>query len=101
MSNPQPFTPAASATLTVTTTTANVALPGGAGTRYMLQNEGTATIYFVTGSSAVVATVAGGTPLLGGINKVFTLDPNATNIAGICKNTGETGFLHITQGEGH
>lgn len=100
MSNPQPFTPGASATLTVTTTTANVALPGGAGTRYMLQNEGTATIYFATGTSAVTATTAG-TPLLGGVNKVFTLDPGATNIAGICKNTSETGFLHITQGEGH
>lgn len=100
MSNPSPFTPGSTALLTVTTTTANIVLPAGAGTRFLLQNEGTAVIYFTTGSSSVTATTAN-TPIVGGAFKVYTLDPGAGYIAGICKNTGETGYLHVTRGEGN
>lgn len=100
MADPSPFTPGASVTLAVSTSTARVALPTGAGTRFLLQTEsGNAVIYFLAGSVTVVATTAG-TPMLADKMKVFTLDPGATYIAAICANNGETGNLHITRGEG-
>jgi hypothetical protein len=98
MANPQPFSPGASATLAITTSSANVQLPSGSGTRFLLQNSGTAPIFFATGGSTVTAT-ASSTPLLGGEAKVFTLDPSATYIAGIV-GTG-TATLYITRGEGN
>lgn len=98
MSNPQPFSPGASASLSVSTSTSNVALPSGSGTRFLLQNEGTVALYFVTGDSSVAATTSG-TPLLGGGARIFTLDPSATTIAAIT-STG-TATLHITRGEGN
>jgi hypothetical protein len=97
MADPSPFTPGASISLAASATTANTALPTGTGTKFLLQNDGTVTVFFAVDSSSVVATAAS-TPLLAGMAKVFTLDPNATNIAAIT-GTGTT-TLRVTRGEG-
>lgn len=98
MSNPQPFSPGASASLSVSTSTSNITLPSGGGTQFLLQNEGTDAVYFATGDSSVTAST-GGTPLLGGESRIFTLDPSATTIAAITGSGSAT--LHITRGEGN
>lgn len=100
MSNPSPFTPGATATLAVGVASANVALPPGAGTRFLLQNAGTQQFFFVAGNSSVAATSAG-TPLVAGASKVFTLDPAATNIAAIMGGGGTSSVLYVTRGEGN
>ena len=94
-----PFTPGATATLNLTNVTANVILPSGNGSRFLLQNAGTQVLFFATGGSTITAT-SSGTPLVAGGVKVFTLDPGATYIAGIMGGGGTVGVLYVTRGEG-
>ena len=98
--DPSPFTPGATAALAATNTTSNVALPSGGGSRFLLQYNGTAMLFFNTGSSSVAATTSN-TPLVPGAVKVFTLDPGATYIAAIIGTGGTAGNLYITRGEGN
>jgi hypothetical protein len=97
MANPQPFSPGATANLSVTTSTGNVALPSGAGSRFLLQNSGANPFFFKVGNSSVTAAVTD-TPLLAGESRVFTLDPSATTIAAITGTA--TATLYVTRGEG-
>jgi len=95
-----PFSPADTATLAVTETTASVALPAGAGDQIMITSAPSGSLAFIrVGDSTVVATEANGTPILPTAAYIFTIDPNATHVAGIAA-TGNTATLYVTRGNG-
>jgi hypothetical protein len=98
MADPSPFSPGVTVSLAATSSTSNTALPTGAGTKFLIQNAGTVSVFWAVGGSTVTATTSS-TPILAGASKVFTLDPTAGYIAGITVSTGAT--IYITRGEGN
>lgn len=98
MATNAPFTPGNSASLAVTATTGSVALPSGSGTVLRLMNDGSTTLYFKFGTSAVTAATTD-TPILAGAIELFSLSASQTYLAGIA-DSGNTGTLRMTRGEG-
>ena len=97
MASPLPFTPGASISLSVTSSTAVGALPTGSGTVFRICNDGTVTVFFKATTVAGTAATTD-TPILPGATELFTLDPAAVSIAAIT-GTG-TATLRVTRGEG-
>lgn len=96
-----PFTPAGSASLSVTGTSANVLLPVGAGESFYIANT-TAGVWIKTGATSTAAATASTTGswfLPANTAKVFNLDQSATYIAAVAA-TGTTSVLYITRGDG-
>jgi hypothetical protein len=92
-----PFTPGATVSLAVTTTTGNVALTGN-GEQLELTNAGTATVFVALGGTSVTAAVTD-YPVLTGSSKLITRNPDShTRIAGI--TAAGTATLYITVGRG-
>lgn len=96
-----PFTPGATATLAVTATTSNVALPAGYNFgQVMITNAPDSSTAFISfGDDAVVATVAASTPILPSAAYTFTIGPDVTHMAGICAGAG-TATVYVTRGQG-
>ena len=93
-----PFGPSSTTTsLAASSASANTALPTGQGFQFRLVNDGTQTIFFKAGQSSVTADTTA-TRLLANSTGIFTLDPNATNIAVYANASGST--LRVTRGEG-
>lgn len=91
-----PFTPGASATRSVTTSTASVALPGQ-GNQVLIFSAGSATSFIKFGTSTVEAAVTD-IAIPSGFNRIFTIPPGATHVAAI---TGaSTATLYFTRGDG-
>ena len=91
----------ASVNLTVTGTTANVAVPvSGIGFRSVrIVNSGTQAVSLEFGkSNAVTAVISTSILMLANSAEVFLLPPDITYIAAIAASTGST--LNITVGEG-
>lgn len=103
MSLTAPFTPGATATLAVTSSTGSVALGAGAGNGVadfqvlVTSAAGAALSFIVFGTSSVTATTAG-TPILSGSAQTFTVPATATYVAAIT-GTG-TATLYFTVGRG-
>lgn len=96
-----PFTPAGSANLSVTATSANVLLPVGAGESFYIVNT-TAGVWIKTGATSTAAATASTTGswyMPANTAKVFNLDQSATYIAAVAA-TGATSVLYITRGDG-
>jgi len=97
MSSVYSISPGATASLSATVTTGNVAL-FGTGAQIELQNGGAVTVFIALGGSAVVATV-GSYPLLPGQSKIITRNPdNQTYIAAI--TASGSAAIYATVGEG-
>lgn len=91
------FTPGATVSLSATTSSSRVALSGG-GKSVEIQNTGSVTVFVNLGDSSVSAATTD-YPVLAGMCKVITRDPNAhTNIAGITASGSAT--VYFTAGEG-
>lgn len=108
MATTNPMTPIDSFALSVTATTANAILGtenAATNVQMRLQNAGTKTLYWCTGSSTVTATVATSTaaktchPLAAGAIEVFSKPGVDTYIAAICGGT-DTSTLFVTIGRG-
>ncbi len=93
-----PFGPGASASLTVTGTTGNVALPLG-GLSVRIVNNGLQLVYIKFGTSAVTATTSD-MAMLPNTVETFTISRSSahTHVAAIAATTGST--LNITAGMG-
>jgi hypothetical protein len=91
---------AASSTLAVLATTANVAITGSGNSvrAVRLVNSGTQVIFLKFGVAATEATVATGFPMLANTVETFLLRPDITHVAAIAAATGST--LYVTVGEG-
>jgi hypothetical protein len=96
MSGVLPLRPGTTATLAVTTTSANVAI-SGAGNQIEIQNAGGVTVFCRWGVGAQTA-VATDYPVLAGHSKVVTMGVGNTNFAAIC--SAGTSTVYITTGEG-
>jgi hypothetical protein len=91
-----PFTPGASATRAVTTSSASVALPGQ-GNQVLIYSAGSAASFIKFGTSTVTAAVTD-IAIPSGFNRIFTIPPGATHVAAI---TGaSTATLYFTRGDG-
>lgn len=94
-----PFTPGATASLAVTTTTGSVALGKPDGTRQVrVANVGPNEAYVKFGDSTVEAATTD-MPIHANTSDIFTVGPGITHIAGISAAT-ESAALRITSGHG-
>lgn len=94
-----PFTPGGSSTLSATDTSSSVALDTHGGMQVLIFSPAASdTVFIKFGDSTVEATTAD-IAIGAGFNRVFTIPPGATHVAGICAAT-ETATLHITRGDG-
>lgn len=93
-----PFTPGASSTLAVTTSSARVAITRKGSEQVLIYAPAAnAAAFIVFGDDTVVATTAG-VAIPPGFNKVFTVPEGATHVAAI---TGaSTATLYFTCGDG-
>lgn len=95
-----PFTPGASTLLEVTDTTANVALPAGGGMQVLIfAPAANDTVFIQFGTDNTVEAEVTDIAIPPGFNRIFTIPPNATYVAGIAAST-ETGDVYITRGDG-
>jgi hypothetical protein len=96
MSTFQPFTPAANASISVTTTTGNAAI-AGTGATLRLANVTAQECFVAVGGSTVAATTGGFS--VPGNSQVFISIPNeATHVAAITGSS--TATLRISRGDG-
>lgn len=92
-----PFTPGGSSTLAATTSSAAVALAASQGAQVLIYSAGTATTFIKFGDSTVTAAVTD-IAIPSGFNRIFTIPPGATHVAGI---TGaSTATVYFTRGDG-
>ncbi len=91
-----PFTPGATVSRTVTSSTANVAL-GTGGDQVMISSAAGGNIAFVKFGDSTVTAATTDTPILPGTVQVYTIPPGATYIAAI---GSATTTLYITRGDG-
>lgn len=92
-----PFTPGATVSLAVTSSTGNVAL-GTGGDQVLISSAAGGNIAFIkfgTASSVIAATTD--TPILPGTVQVLTLPPGSTYLAAI---GSATTTLYLTRGDG-
>lgn len=96
-----PFTPSStSVTLSVTDASARVPLAGVGQNQALIFSPAASDVAFVAfGDSTVVATTAG-MAIPPGFNRVITIPPNATHIAGIAGAT-DTATIYLTLGDGN
>ena len=94
----QAFTPVATTTLAVTTTTGSVAFPatGGGNLNALVTNNGTVTVFYAVGNSLVTATTSSA-PLVAGQSVAVVQGANTT-LAAITGSS--TATLAITSGTG-
>ena len=93
-----PFTPGATATLAVTTSTGNVSLGRKGGDQMRVCNIAGGQIAFVKfGTSAVTAAVTD-LPILPGTAEIFSVPRDATHVAAITSTS--TATLYVTSGDG-
>lgn len=88
-----------SASLAVSNTTGNVALPAGIGSVLRLCNDGTKTVFVKLGVDNTVTAAITDMPILGGAIEVFSFDGSQKYIAGIAGGA-DSSTLRITRGEG-
>jgi hypothetical protein len=92
-----PFTPGGSATLAATTSSGRVALDTHGGMQVLIFSAGTAVTFIKFGDSTVTAAVTD-IAIPSGFNRIFTIPPGATHVAGI---TGaSTATVYFTRGDG-
>ena len=92
-----PFTPGASATRAVTTSSANVAIPGS-GMQVLIYSAGSAVSFIKFGTSDAVTAAVTDIAIPSGFNRIFTIPPGTTHVAAI---TGaSTATLYFTRGDG-
>lgn len=84
---PNPASSAAATRLAVTTTSAVVALPVGAGPDLRVLNTGAADCNIAFGGSGVVATAASMTLRAGAVPEIITAPLDATHVAAISAGT--------------
>ena len=88
--------------ISLTTSSANVALPAliGSGVGYQLRifNSSTATAFIAFGQSGVTASTSTSLPMLPNSVEVFSIPFNTSYVAAIGSATN--GTVYITQGEG-
>ena len=92
-----PFTPGGSATLAVTTSSARVALPTTGGMQVLIYSAGTAASFIKFGDSTVTAAVTD-IAIPSGFNRIFTIPPGVTHVAGI--TAASTATVYFTRGDG-
>lgn len=98
MNSSTPFTPGGNTSLSVTTSSARVALPQGVGgTIRMGADSGGSTLFLKFGDSTVTAAVSD-TWFYPGAIETFTIPADSTHVAAITA-TG-TATLRLTRGEG-
>lgn len=91
-----PFTPGGSATLAVTSTTGRIAL-AASGNQVLIYSAGTAPAFIKFGTATVEAAVTD-IAIPSGFNRIFTIPPGATHVAGITASS--TATLYFTRGDG-
>lgn len=95
----EPFDPIASTTLSVTGTSASVALPGDT-QNIRIANAGASSCFIAFGNSAVTVAADGtGIFMPAGSVEIFNRQPTDTHLAAICPNSA-TATLYITNGRG-
>jgi hypothetical protein len=108
MATPAPFSVTSkTATLSVTSTSGDIALPTAGAATIMLTNEGPNHCYLAVGQNAQTATVPSGTfvatatPVLANSQVSYSMDQTLTvpHLAAICGGSG-TCTLRISVGEG-
>ena len=97
-----PFSPAGTASLSVTATTGRVARAHPTSSQIRLLTKSADKVCFVNVGSSTVTAAVTDTPILPGVPFVMTVPNDGTNgtyVAAICAST-ETATLYITDGEG-
>jgi hypothetical protein len=95
--------PAGTVSITASTASANVALPGGGGSQVRLLNNASILVYVAFGASTVTASTSTDMPLApGGIPERFTIDANTSKISYMAAiaSAATTLPLYATRGEG-
>lgn len=92
-----PFTPGGSATLAVTSTTGRTALASTQGNQVLIYSAGTAPAFIKFGDATVEAVVTD-IAIPSGFNRIFTIPPGATHVAGITASS--TATIYFTRGDG-
>ena len=88
-----PFSPGTTTTISVTSSSGTGTL-SGTGTVVELQNDGAVTVFVALGSVATTADY----PVLPGMSKLISRNPNATTLAAI--TASGTATLYATVGDG-
>ena len=92
-----PFTPGGSVTLAVTSTTGRATLPTSLGNQVLIYSAGTAPAFINFGSGTVEAAVTD-IAIPSGFNRIFTIPPGTTHVAGITASS--TATIYFTRGDG-
>lgn len=94
MSSLTPFTfiPGSGVSLSVTSSSARVALSTADSNQLLIANPGNATFYFKTGDSTVTATTAD-CPALAGAQFLVSRNPSHTHVAAICGGSDTSTLL--------
>jgi hypothetical protein len=94
-----PFTPGATVSRAVTSSSARVALPTTRGNQILVTSPGgEATTSFIKFGASDVVAVATDTPILAGTVQVFSVPPGNTHVAAINASGAQT--LYFTGGDG-
>lgn len=93
----QPFRPSGTATLSASTTSANVTLPG-AGETVLVYNAGAATAFFRFGTDNAVTASSADTPLPDGERMLVHAGSYAKTAAAVL--AAGTGVVYFTRGDG-
>lgn len=93
-----PFTPGATVSLAVTTSTARIALPVTKGPQIRIASVAANAATFIRFGTVTVNAAVTDVPILPGTVEVFTVPPGATHVAAITGTS--TATLYFTAGDG-
>ncbi len=93
-----PFTPGASVSVSATTSTSSVALPSTKGNQVLIYAPAANAAAFIKFGASDVEAAVTDIPIPPGFNRIFTIPPGTTHVAGITASS--TGTVYLTCGDG-